>query len=233
MNTLSLPSDMIGKLREAVARMRKHRIQEEIVERRDEVLARYQPIFSPEHVPRITEDELKSFLLFENNRHWSGLHRQGNRICRDMDALRKGLSLLLDETQPLAERLDKANKLISGMGKNIASAILVVYKPDTYGVWNNPSEMYLKQVGLWPDFERGLSFGQRYERINEILAEICRELSVDFWTLDTVWWFPGLELEDGETKIRDGAVYSSDPPEPGCTARFGLERHLHEFMRDN
>ena len=51
-----------------------------VAEARDEVLARYQPIFSPDHIPSLTEDEFKSFLLFKNNRHWKNIHRQSNQI---------------------------------------------------------------------------------------------------------------------------------------------------------
>lgn len=42
---------------------------------KDEVLDRYQPIFSPDHIPLITEEEFKSFLNYKNNRHWGGLQR--------------------------------------------------------------------------------------------------------------------------------------------------------------
>jgi len=52
-------------------------IYDEIVGTREEVFARYRPILSPEHVSSLTKDEFTSFLYFENNHHWSGLHRQG------------------------------------------------------------------------------------------------------------------------------------------------------------
>ncbi|MCB0018422.1 MAG: hypothetical protein KDE09_11570, partial [Anaerolineales bacterium] len=51
---------------------------------KQEVLRRYQPIFTPDHLPRLTEAEFRSFLIFSNNKHWSGLHRLGPRICKDM-----------------------------------------------------------------------------------------------------------------------------------------------------
>ena len=47
---------------------------------RDVVLARFQPIFSLEHIPQLTADEFLSFLLGKNNRHWSGLHRKGPQV---------------------------------------------------------------------------------------------------------------------------------------------------------
>lgn len=48
-----------------------------IIENRDVVLARYQPAFKLENIPGLTENEFRSFLYFENNRHWSGLYRKG------------------------------------------------------------------------------------------------------------------------------------------------------------
>ena len=125
--------DVIGKLREAVVSLKKTAIYKEIVEPRDAVLARFQPIFSAEHVPDITEEEFRSFLLFENNHHWTGLHRQGPRMCSDMAKLRKALATLLNESESVSKRLDEAIEKVSGMGKNVASAILMVSQPDRYG----------------------------------------------------------------------------------------------------
>lgn len=82
-----IPGDVIGELREALAGLRKADAYKEIVEPMESVLARFQPAFSQENVPTITPEEFQSFLLLENNRHWSGLHRQGTRMCADMDNL--------------------------------------------------------------------------------------------------------------------------------------------------
>jgi hypothetical protein len=82
-----------------------------------------------------------------------------------MTKLRRGLSALLAEDQPLARRLDSAIDDIYGMGKNVATAILLVAHPDKYGVWNNRSEARMKRLGVWPDFERGDSFGTRYVKL--------------------------------------------------------------------
>jgi hypothetical protein len=32
-------------------------------------------------------------------------------------------------------------------------------------VWNNTSEAALKSVGIWPEFDRGSTAGQKYEKI--------------------------------------------------------------------
>jgi hypothetical protein len=225
----TVAADVIGKLREAVVGFKKTVTFKETVESRDAVLALFQPIFSSEHVPNITEEEFRSFLLLENNRHWSGLHRQGPRMCSNMANLRKALGTLLNENKPVSERLDEANKLVSGMGKNIASAILLVTQPDRYGVWNNRSEANMKRLAIWPGFDRGETFGNRYVKVNKILLQLRDALQIDLWTLDSLWWF--LDQPEHDEAERAEPVTSAVSVEN--EQRFGLERHLHEFLRDN
>lgn len=222
----NMPADVIGELREALAGLQKSSIYIENVEPKDIVLARFQPIFTPEHVTVISEDEFRSFLLLENNRHWSGLHRHGPRLCADINRLRDGLRVLLDDTLSLAERLDRAIEMVPGMGKNLVTAILLVTQPDHYGVWNNRSEAAMKRLNIWPEFERGESFGNRYVKVNQILLKLRDELQTDLWTVDTLWYYLDL-IEDSRTKTNfNGGPAESEP-------YFGLERHLHEFLRDN
>jgi hypothetical protein len=222
-----------GRLRSTLAIAPNHPFVGDILVSREQVLARFGPVFSLEHIPQLAEEEVKAFLRFENNRHWTGLHRQGNRICADMDRLREVLVHLLDETQPLAERLNHAVNTVHGLGKGTVTAILLVAYPNRYGVWNNTSEAALRGLGVWPEFERGTSFGQRYEQVNAVLQALARELEIDLWTLDSILFLLG-EGEPGETV--------TPPPEPPTSAvvtpverrqAFGLERHLHDFLRDN
>ena|SRR5690625_4066609 len=79
----------------------------EITDAKDEVLERYQPIFSLDHIPNLTAEEFKSFLLYQNNKHWKAIHRQSGSITEDMETLRKTLKLLLDESMPIEKRLKK------------------------------------------------------------------------------------------------------------------------------
>ena len=227
---IKISANAIGLLRGAKSGITKTAFYSDIEGSRDEVFARYQPIFHPDHIPNLTADEFKSFLLLENNRHWTGLHRQGGRICADMDKLRKALGILLDESAPIDSRLDSAVNMISGMGKNIATGILVIFRPNQYGVWNNRSEGRMKKLGIFPEFERGESFGSRYIKVNQVLLRIRDEIDTDLWTLDTLWWY----LDEQEA----GNSSEVESPEsvdilPSSDHRFGLERHLQEFMRDN
>ena len=213
-----ITAEVIRQLRSATVELRESPYYQQIVVPRDQVLARFQPIFSLEHVPTITADEFWSFLHFENNQHWTGLQRQGSTIGADMAALRRGLSALLAEDRQIAERFNRANDVVHGMGKNILSAILLIAHPDKYGVWNRPSEAGMKKVGVWPEFDRGESLGNRYAKINRVLLLLRDALQTDLWTLDALWYFlnrkkslePDPEPERNPNWARDELILALD-----------------------
>ncbi len=154
MNAEGKYGTILGDLRGVLARFKPgQKAYDEIVATREQVFARYRPIFSPEHIPHLTKDEFTSFLYFENNRHWSGLYRTGLGAAADLNKLRAALAVLLDESRPIRERFPDALGMVTGFGKGIATGILTVAYPEKYGVWNNTSEAALRQVGLWPSFE--------------------------------------------------------------------------------
>jgi hypothetical protein len=176
----------LGELRAALIWLKPDRGK--MVALRNQVIAKYQPIFSPKHIPGLLEDEFTSFLYFENNHHWTGLYRKGRDAASDMDRLRKCLAVLLDENKPLRERFPQALDMVSGLGKGIATAILTVAYPEKYGVWNDTSEKGLHRVGLWPKFKRGEDRGGKYEILNDLLLRLSSDLKIDLWTLDWLWW---------------------------------------------
>jgi hypothetical protein len=181
---------VLGDLRAAITTLKPGQpIYDEAVAHRDQVLAKYGPIFSTDHVANLSKDEFTSFLYSENNHHWSGLNRMGLQAAADMDMLRKALAALLDETKPIQERLPLVLGMVGGIGKATATAILTVAYPDVYGVWNNTSEGALRKVGLWPHFGKGDSVGAKYAKVNNLLAKFRLGLGTDFWTLDSLWWF--------------------------------------------
>jgi hypothetical protein len=221
-------SKAVSDLRGVLARFKPgQEVYDFIVAPRDEVLARYQPIFSPSHVSQLSKDEFESFLYLDNNHHWSGLYRTGLRATADMKQLRRSLAELLDEAQPIRERFPKALKKVNGMGKGIATGILTIAYPDRYGVWNNTSEGALREAEIWPEVERGDGTGGRYDRINDLLKRLASDLGIDLWTLDALWWFmlepdrlPGTDAETlGEPAQRSEG--------------FALERQLENFLLEN
>ena len=124
----------LGVLRQKLVPVGENDEYRDTVAKRDEVFARYQPLFSPEGVDELTADEFKSFLYIENNHHWTGLNRLGWKACGDMPALRVSLRSLFDESRPIEQRFDEAITAVPGMGKALATAMLVVAFPEKYGV---------------------------------------------------------------------------------------------------
>lgn len=87
-------------------------------------------------------------------------------------------------------------------------------------------------------FRLGISFGSRYVKVNQVLLALRDELATDLWTLDSLWWF--LDEEDTGA-LQDGAFTEAlirrdeeiEVAAEVANQRFGLERHLHDFLRDN
>lgn len=225
-----ISADALGRLRAAKAAMQKDTEIRHILESRDSVINRYGPQFQPGAIEQIDEEVLRSFLLIENNKHWSGLFRQSNRICADMATARAALGELVDETRPIEGRTQTATE-IKGLGKGIITAILIVAYPNRYGVWNNTSESGLVELDLLPDWPRGASFGVRYAAINAVLNELARELEVDLWTLDTIWWY--LSNNDDADDGYEEFAPSTEARTAQAATRFALERHLHDYLFDN
>lgn len=229
-----ITSEIINRLQRILESLRTGEDTElaEIEAAREEVFNRYQTIFSVEHIPELTAEEFKSFLFFKNNRHWKAIHRQSNLIVEDMDSLRKALRILFDESRSIEDRLRDlrprgGEPKVKGLARSVITPILLIVYPNQYGVLNQVSESGLKELGLWPDFERRADFATRYVAINEILLTLSRKLEIDLWTLDSLWW--RIEPMDSKEPLDE----SFGEELVGEKARFGLENHLHEFLRDN
>lgn len=226
-------AEAVRRLKEAAIQMQASPLWQEIVQPRDVVLARFQPIFAIAHLPDLTEGEFSPFLYFDQNHHWTGLHRQVNRICGDMPLLRRSLATLLDEKRPIADRLDEVAEAVHGMGKAIITAILTVAYPGRYGVWNATSEAALVNLQLFPEFRRGTTFGEKYAHINEVLGRLANASGLDLWTLDAIFWHMSQVNEANDGRVREAAksFVASTPEASGMG--FGLERHLHDFLFHN
>ena len=223
---------------------RLYRVAAQIRDAKDSVIARYRPMFSPENIDGLSQEDFRGFLLFRNNQHWDGLHRQVGSMTADMPKLRQAIKLLVDEDLDIRTRLNRLRPtgdepMVKGLGRAVITAILQVVHPDKYGVWNNTAQGSMRQLGLWPEFQWGASFGEKYEAVNQVLLEVAEELGTDLWTLDMLWWRVTPHMPLGAQ-----AVAGEEPPtdeeggegeEAGAAAEggFGLERHLHEFLVDN
>lgn len=148
-----------------------------------------------------------------------------------MPKLRKALINLTDEKKKVENRLDYLNKEIDGIGKNIASAILIIMNPNKYGVWNNRSESRMKLMSLLPGFDRGDTFGKKYVKVNAVLRTLSNKLEIDLWTLDALWWFMD-QVEDAGIESVQMSSLDINQQITGSHI-FGLEKHLHEFLIEN
>jgi hypothetical protein len=212
-----------GKLRRAFSDMEKD--PPPAVDEQDEVLNEFQPIFQLEDIDELPEEQFLRFLPYKNNRHWTGLHRKGPKMTEDMDQLRVGLKTLLNEQRDLPSRITDAKDMVSGMGKGTLTAILLVAYPEKYGVWNNTSETALKQLDVWPDFDRGEIFGSKYQKVNSTLTRLSDEVGIDLWTLDS--------LLDHFVENAEDEPLDSEEESKGGTGEFVAEKHLQKYLVDN
>lgn len=212
-----------GILRRALSDMEKDP-PPSVIEK-EQVLDEFSPVFKPDEIDDLTEEQFRRFLPYRNNRHWTGLARQGPKMTEDMGQLREGLKLLLDEERDLISRVTDAKNMVDGMGKGTLTAILLVAYPEKYGVWNNSSEAGLKQLDIWPEFDRGESFGSKYQKVNSTLDQLSDEVEIDLWTLDSLLNYIVDTAEEDLPEL-------DEEPEGG-TGEFVAEKHLQKFLVDN
>lgn len=173
-----------------------------ILEARESVLARFGGVFRVDRIAQLSAADFNEFLRIKNNRHWP-LHRSSGVLTQDMPSLRRAIGVLLDERRPLAERYDEACGAVTGMGRAIASAILLVAYPTRCGVWNATSEGGLRRLGVFPVFPRGATEGQKYVTVNDVLIRISKESGLHLWDIDTFLW----RHEEFGTKRRVWGIY--------------------------
>jgi len=209
------------------------------LESEKKAIERYGQMFNPVNLDKLTKDDFKSFLLIKNNFHWEGIHRQGNLITSDMEALKKYLKYLLNEEIPIKERLrqvfnTRGGYIIKGLGKAVVTPILLVVYPTKYGVWNSRSEVAMKKLDIFPKFFPKDSFADKYLKVNEVILNTAQKYNITLWQLDGIFGkitgyspFGSMQNEDEvvEEEIQEHGVV--DP------ANFGMERQLEDFLIAN
>jgi len=190
------------------------------------VQKRFGEVFARNKIGKLKEEDFRMFLTLEHNQHWSGLHRHAPKMCADMKLLRRTLGNLMYGKAPITKRVDDAVAKIDGMGKAVATALLHVVFPDKYGVWNQTSESAIKELEIWPRFDRGTTLGARYIVLNDLLKQTAAELGIDLWALDALWWSVLVKNPKSETPP---PTDDNDDPEQ----LFALEAHLQDFLWEN
>ncbi|WP_341485481.1 hypothetical protein [Thioclava sp. GXIMD4215] len=153
----------------------------------------------------ITSEQYRRFLDFDVNQHWTSLYRQVTPVLEN-DNFRVVLQALADDGLSVADRINRATE-VQSMGIGTASALLCTMD-GRWGVYNGTTEAALKQLGIWPTFERGLSQGEQYVVVNDILSGLAKQLGISQWELDHLMW---LVISDD----LDAAVKLAQTTEPG------------------
>jgi hypothetical protein len=207
------------------------------------VIGRYGQMFNPVNLDQLTKEDFKSFLLYKNNLHWEGIHRQGNLVTSDMEALKRFLKFLLNEEVLIKERLKpvfntqelmRRGYVAKGLGKAVITPILLVVYPTKYGVWNTRSENALKKLNLFPKFLPKDSFADKYLKVNDVLLDLAQKYNITLWQLDGIlgeisgsgpFGIMQTEEEIVEEEAKGHGVVD--------LANFGMESHLEDFLIAN
>lgn len=166
------------------------------------VISKYSNLFLPSKINGLSDSEFIGFLHLRNNHHWTSMDRQAKNLTQDMVELKKALSVLLNYSMPIEDRIDGMPK-VKGMGHGIYTPILLVGTNQKYGVWNSKSEKFLEEYKLMP-VTKGKSEGVIYREINETLLKLAKRLKVSPWILDGLFHFhmflPEIPKEVGRRK---------------------------------
>ncbi|MCJ7458775.1 MAG: endonuclease NucS [candidate division Zixibacteria bacterium] len=210
------------ELQEAI-QIVKQRYQTDIARINEEkaVIEKFGFMFHSDNLDRLTAENFKSFLLIKNNKHWTGIHRQGNIITSDMDKLRKVLKLLVDESKPIEERLDEIipknpkNKplTIKGLGRAVLTPILLVVHRDKYAVYNSIAEEGMRKFDILPKL-KAESFAEKYVKINKKINDLAEKDGLSLWQMDDVWYEAlAKPFPPEETRIDEATEVSPDESE--------------------
>lgn len=139
------------------------------------------------NIDEMSEEDFENILDFNVNKSWSRLYRHKSKIFSDIPRLMNSLKLFLDKSFDIKDRFDQVVKYqgkshIIGIGVGVASAILHIYDPNQYGVWNTRSIIALDRLKMLPIGIKGV--GAYYVALNNKLHEMKEILKTDLTTLD-------------------------------------------------
>ena len=169
----------------------------EIEEIKKSVYEEYKDMFKPENIMNLDIEKFLHFFSFSGNREWTGLTQNIRSLVADPKKLKDALLLLLDETKPLRERINKVtgdgneSGMVKGFGPARLSTFLNVASQGKYGVYNQKSMEGLRKIGKNPESRRGwstLDLGERFVQVNDVLNDLSKEYDISLWALDWVWY---------------------------------------------
>jgi len=146
-------------------------------------------IFSARAVPTMTKQDMTGFLSFKQNKRWREISKED--VTADMPRLRVAMACLVDESRPIAERMNELEPgygvlAVAHLGKAKLTPILLMSHPKQYGVWNDYSERALRGMGVFPEFAPEWHLGEQYQAVNDVLVGLATDYRVSLWWLDVI-----------------------------------------------
>lgn len=214
-----------------------------VEERKKSAFEKYGDFFKLSNVANLDIEKFKRFFNFSENKHWRGLNQNISLLISRPKELKEALKVLLDDSKDISERIDRitgssSENAIKGLGLARISAILQFAFPDKYGAYNEVSLGGLTEIGENPretePHWNSLTLGEKYKLVNQKLLELSRGYRISLWALDWAWYPLVNDSESEDSDSPPSAKQPKDEQEDGPSSeRFGLEKHLEEFLVDN
>lgn len=221
------------------------------IKQRQDDNKRWKEWIEPDKIGTLSDDKLKNkFLEYFNEgagRHpFNAVYR--DRIVRDITKFKETTNFLIDESIPVKERLNKVlndsgRYHIEGIGKGLATSILMDLNPQKYATWNNRTNMGLESLGLTPQFTRGDDWGTRYEKVMDVIRHIkslkpeLSFLEVDHFLHIVSAEEVGKEAVNALTEGKEVSTAVSQAMDQISREResmeFAMEKYLEEFIETN
>jgi hypothetical protein len=175
-----------------------------------------------------TDDELRQkFLDYykggEKRQNLNQIYR--DRIIRDVSRFREMLLYLLNEEIPIEQRfrdIIEGNYKIEGVGKALASALLMDFNIDKYCLWNNRTEDGLRILGWERIYDRGDDIGTKYVKVLSVIKklrdEIAQNLKLTFDDIDFFLHF--ISAEEEGIKLIQNSIEEKEITVPSPEERF-------------
>lgn len=228
----------------------KAKSDDDIKKRMDRVYGKYKDMFRPANIKNLDIEKFLHFFNYSENEHWTGLTQNIASLAVDPKKLKDALLLLLDESIPLRERINKVTGagnlpgMVKGFGPARLSAFLNVASQGKYGVYNRISMEGLSKIGMNPASSKGwstLDLGERFAQVNDVLKDISAQYDISLWALDWVWFAIAYPKESdllaSEKKKNEGNSYNSNSDDQESYEQqengFRLENQLEEFLEEN
>ena len=178
-------NEALEKLREILGNKDKDPELVKIFNNEELVINNYKQIFCHPKDEQLKETDFIEFLDSNKNHHWTGLQRHYKDIVSDMKELNDKLYTLVDESLPIADRINNARKIkYLALGK--LTPILMMANEEKYGVCNDLVREFFKDYNLLP--KNRMETGEEYLEVNKILNRFSRDLNISLWKVDALFY---------------------------------------------